>query len=154
MRHGIALPVGGKIKSDAERPLSPEGRGGVRSVLSLLERGGVHPARVLSSPLKRSVETASLMLSCAQPGVSVEEKSTLFPGSSVQKVWKLLAEKPDAESVLVVGHQPDLGYMIQILFAGRVPEALESFPPAQVCAFTVTDLSSPSATYLWTQKPA
>ena len=154
MRHGLALPVGGEIKSDAERPLSPEGRGGVRSVASSFEKSGVHPARVLSSPLKRAVETANLMLSCAKPGIIVEEKSVLFPGSSVQKVWKLLAEKPDVESVLVVGHQPDLGFMLQILFANRVPEELEAFPAAQVCAFTVTDLSSPSASFLWTRKPA
>jgi len=153
MRHGPALPVGEGIRSDAERPLSVEGRRQVERIARQLLRSGVRPARILSSPLTRAVETARLMRACAAPGVEAEERPTLRPGSGVQKVWRLLGEKPAAESVLVVGHQPDLGGMLQALFSRPVPADLENFPPAMVCGFSVTDMSVPTASFLWVYRP-
>lgn len=153
MRHGNALPTGDRIKTDSDRPLSPEGREGVRAMAAQLSKAGVHPARVLSSPLLRAVETANLILSCAPPGVVVEAKPALAPGTGVQKVWRLLRESPEAESVLIVGHEPDLGHMFRVLLADVVPEDLDFFPPAMICGFSVTDLAFPSASYLWVKRP-
>jgi phosphohistidine phosphatase len=152
MRHGNALPVGGRIKTDSDRPLSPQGREGVRVMAAQLNTADVHPARVLSSPLIRAVETANLMLSCAGSGVAVELKPTLSHGTSVEKIWRLLREKPETESVLIVGHQPDLGFMLQVLMADKVPEDIDAFPPATICGFSVTDLASLSASFLWVKR--
>ena len=59
LRHGIAedAPPGG---SDSDRALTLEGRRKLRGVLEHARRAGVVPDIILTSPLKRAVETADL----------------------------------------------------------------------------------------------
>ena len=59
LRHGIAEE--GRIgQNDAERALTPDGRRKLRHVLKAVAEARVKPSLVLSSHLKRAVQTAEI----------------------------------------------------------------------------------------------
>jgi len=88
---------------DLERRLTPRGQKHAQQVAEwLLQR---LPAKfvVLASPARRTQETARAL------GVAVRTVPALAPGASVEAILKA-AEWPERKtSVVVVGHQPDLG---------------------------------------------
>ena len=59
LRHGIAEDAG-PGQSDSERALTSEGKKKLRNVLRAAHEAGVTPALILTSPLKRAVQTAEL----------------------------------------------------------------------------------------------
>ena len=60
IRHGIAAP-GSAVLSDAERPLTPQGRERFAQAVMGLQRLGVRLDRLYHSPWLRAVETATLL---------------------------------------------------------------------------------------------
>jgi len=97
---------------DLERRLTPRGHRHAQHVAEwLLQR---LPAKfvVLASPARRAQETARAL------GVAVRTVPSLAPGASVEAILKA-AEWPERKSsVVVVGHQPDLGRVALHLVAG------------------------------------
>jgi len=97
---------------DLERRLTPRGQKHAQQVAEwLLQR---LPAKfvVLASPARRTQETARAL------GVAVRTVPALAPGASVEAILKA-AEWPERKtSVVVVGHQPDLGRVALHLVAG------------------------------------
>ena len=97
---------------DLERRLTPRGHKHAQHVAEwLLQR---LPAKfvVLASPARRTQETARAL------GVAVRTVPALAPGASVEAILKA-AEWPERKtSVVVVGHQPDLGRVALHLVAG------------------------------------
>jgi len=152
MRHGLAESLGGKIRQDADRPLSPRGREQLKAMAERLKRKGVQFEKILTSPLLRARETAQLMLSCAMPGASLEETQALEPGTTLVKLWRFFQKQKLPEHVLAVGHMPDLGHILEALLAGY-PDRSGNFSPGTVYAVHVPDSSTPSATLLWTESP-
>jgi phosphohistidine phosphatase len=118
LRHGRAGEHG-DFEDDRIRPLTREGR--ERSVSS--GRGmrllGIAPRVVLSSPLTRAEQTAALVAKELEGAPQVELTEVLSPGAGPEAVVRFLrAAHHDAESVLVVGHEPDLGVLIGALVSG------------------------------------
>jgi len=97
---------------DLERRLTPRGQKHAQQVADwLLQR---LPAKfvVLASPARRAQDTARAL------GVAVRTVPSLAPGASVEAILKA-AEWPERKSsVVVVGHQPDLGRVALHLVAG------------------------------------
>ena len=97
---------------DLERRLTPRGHKHAQHVAEwLLQR---LPAKfvVLASPARRAQDTARAL------GVAVRTVASLAPGASVEAILKA-AEWPERKSsVVVVGHQPDLGRVALHLVAG------------------------------------
>jgi phosphohistidine phosphatase len=108
MRHGDAVSVGENgVTSDFDRMLTPEGRHKTEMVAKFLKRMGVDDSCVVSSPLVRARETAEILARCfAKRGV-VQELDLLAQGSVPEKInsWLIHHKK---ESVILVGHMPDL----------------------------------------------
>ncbi len=120
LRHG---PAGDKKawtasgKPDAERPLTAKGRrktelaaAGVRRVVGKVDR-------VVSSPLKRAAQTAELA------AAELELKSTesfdeLSPGASPERLLRRLTSLPSSQTVVLVGHEPDLSRFAAALIGG------------------------------------
>lgn len=92
--------------SDLERELTPAGiratRAAARGLATLVGR----PARIVSSPARRAVQTADL-LQAAWPGASLDLDPRLAPGAQPTVLLQVLAGQPAAATVLV-GHEPDL----------------------------------------------
>jgi phosphohistidine phosphatase len=115
LRHGRAGEHG-DFEDDRVRPLTREGR--ERSVISGrgMRRLGIAPRVVLSSPLTRAEQTAALAAKELEGAPEVQLTEVLAPGVGPEAVVRFLrARHGDAESVLVVGHEPDLSVLIGAL---------------------------------------
>jgi phosphohistidine phosphatase len=113
LRHGRAVDA--HDSDDAARPLSPEGVELLRGAGNVWRRLNLRPQVVLSSPLARAAQTASLL--CETVGLGGEPllDPRLRPGADWPALAQAMAEHPDARRVLFVGHQPDLGRVVELL---------------------------------------
>lgn len=127
LRHGIAVEPGTPgFENDSERPLIPKGRRQLRQSCLALRKMKLKPDLILSSPLIRARETAEIVaaeLKC-QKWLCFSEN--LRPRGNLGKlVAELNALKAAPQSVLLVGHEPDLSRLISLLIAGRPDAALD-----------------------------
>ena len=105
LRHGIAEDsVPGQ--SDSERSLTSEGKKKLRNVLRAAREAGVSPALILTSPLKRAVQTAQLAAEILEyPGDLLRTKA-LEPGAHPQMAWEEIRVHKDEQAILLAGHEP------------------------------------------------
>ncbi len=120
IRHADAAPLGeGGVTRDEERPLTAKGVDQARQVAVGLQKGGIRPALLLTSPLRRARQTAEEMLQHWQPPVpGLQVCDELAPGGSRRKLARLLATL-GVDPIGVVGHQPDLGRLIGWLIGSK-----------------------------------
>jgi phosphohistidine phosphatase len=111
-RHADADPGG----FDLARELTPKGRDQAARVASWLRERLPSRFDVLSSPAVRAEQTAAALV----PKFKTEKH--LAPGAKVQTILKT-ADWPNGEgTVIMVGHQPDLGRTAAFLMSGRQTE--------------------------------
>jgi phosphohistidine phosphatase len=110
LRHAHALDIGEQgSRTDEERPLSDEGRRQTVLVADAVKRLGLKFDQVLSSPLRRALETAQeLCRHLDLPETVLQTCDPLEPGGSTKKLMKRLRSL-EATEVVLVGHSPDLG---------------------------------------------
>lgn len=123
-RHG---PAGRRDASrwpnDALRPLSPSGEDRTRAACDgLLRLLGEGPAVINTSPLERCLRTAALLAE-ALPNSELHKLGALAPGGSYHDVLRHLSRRGADETVVLVGHEPDLGKVAGALLFGA-PAAL------------------------------
>ena len=105
LRHGISEEERVGL-SDADRALTSEGRRKLRQTLQAAARADVKPTLILSSPLKRAMQTAEIakeVLICKNGIVSTR---ALLPGSTSDQVWEEIRDNKNEPSVVLVGHNP------------------------------------------------
>jgi phosphohistidine phosphatase len=122
VRHAEAAPG----EPDALRELTPAGQDQARALGMELAANGIRPAVILTSPLVRAQQTAEAVGFAV--GVPVEIDERLGPGASVESLRE--AAEGRGETVLAVGHQPDLPRIAAQLTGGPPPD----FPPAGIVA--------------------
>lgn len=115
VRHGEALPVGGKILRDADRPLSGRGEEDARLLGRFLARTASGISAIVSSPLLRAQQTSGLIRESLAGSPEVTVSDTLAPGFRSRTLYEELLRKGEAATVVCVGHQPDLGNFIAYL---------------------------------------
>jgi phosphohistidine phosphatase len=114
MRHGIAFERGEWSGSDAERPLTEEGRTRAAQVATALARSGrLKVDEVWSSPLTRAHQTAEV--AAAAVGRKVEIVPALAAGATLRRLQRAAATRGVPASLLVVGHEPDCGELVAAL---------------------------------------
>ena len=96
-------------KPDLERKLTPKGHEQAARVAKWLREHLPSRFSVVASPAVRAQQTAAAL------GVQVETDTALAPGASVEQI---LAAVNTQETVVIVGHQPDLGRAVAHLVAG------------------------------------
>jgi phosphohistidine phosphatase len=129
VRHAIAFDRNSRRwRDDSERPLSAEGMARARKAAAGLKHIAERPQCVLSSPLVRAKQTATILTEFAGWPKSTE-CAALAPDVSPEEVFAALAAQKE-KIVAVVGHQPALGRLLaaclpaQVL-GGVTPEAFE-----------------------------
>jgi phosphohistidine phosphatase len=105
LRHGIAEEAKTGM-SDAERSLTPDGRRKLRQVLSSAAEAGVQPDLILSSPLKRAIQTAELAQQVLKSKNEILQSNSLVPASNPDEVWEEIRRHKKASSILLAGHNP------------------------------------------------
>ncbi|MBV8832869.1 MAG: phosphohistidine phosphatase SixA [Acidobacteriaceae bacterium] len=118
LRHGIA-EEGGSTKPDAERALTAEGKRKLRHILRLSSDAQVEPGLILSSPLRRALETAEIARNVLKCKHAVSRSKALAPGGSVEQVWDEIRAHKDLPSVLLVGHNPQFAELAAYLLGAR-----------------------------------
>jgi phosphohistidine phosphatase len=115
LRHaeaGKRLPAHAR---DAERSLTAKGKEELEDVARALSRLKIRPDHIVSSPLKRSRETASIVAKALKGRDKVEIWDELKPEGSKQELYKRLSKLKPESSVLCVGHEPYLSQAINDL---------------------------------------
>src|SRR4029077_21082863 len=104
-------------KSDDERPLTQRGKKEMREAGKLLARMKTKPELIVTSPLPRASETAAIAAEHLQ--IKCREDKLLSPGFRRPALERLLRRYP-AESLMVVGHEPDFTETISALTGGSL----------------------------------
>ncbi len=120
LRHGEAgkrLGTG----DDVERSLTVAGQKEVEEVAESLAEMSVKLDFIVTSPLKRALQTAEIvarMLKVKKNGL--EEWDELKPEGNRQDLYRKLSRFKQESSVMVVGHEPYLSTMIsELIFNGN-----------------------------------
>ncbi len=105
--------------ADADRELTAKGREQAQRVAAWLKRQGVQAEALVSSPLVRARQTAEPVAEAL--GLKIIEDSRLAGlRLTAEAVRDLARELGTAESLLLVGHEPDLSDLIRELTRGQV----------------------------------
>lgn len=121
IRHGIAEDAGPATGyRDEPRRLTEEGIARMTRAAAGIVRLGLEPQAILCSPLPRCEQTAHIVAEHLE--VPVVTFESLRPGARVEAVLDAIASFPDADSLMVCGHQPDLSLITAELIGGGVAE--------------------------------
>jgi phosphohistidine phosphatase len=124
LRHGEAGKSLSVRSKDVERSLTAEGKEELEDVARALSRLKVRPDHVVSSPLKRARETASITAKTLKKRDTVEIWDELKPEGSKQELYKRLSKMKPESSVLCVGHEPYLTQMINEVMGHQGPSRI------------------------------
>lgn len=105
LRHGAAEEDRSGL-NDADRALTPDGRRKLRQTLHIASQADVRPTLILTSSLKRAVETAEIAQEVLGYKGELLRTEALLPGSSVEQVWDELRVHANETAVVLVGHNP------------------------------------------------
>lgn len=119
-RHGHSLNIGQNgITRDHERILSSDGKKEISQMSKGLKLYGIEPAIILSSPLKRTIESSNIFAKEFGNNVKVEVADAIQSGARYEDYMEVIEEfslwdKYPSETVLFVGHAPDVGRVCDV----------------------------------------
>lgn len=122
LRHAIAQDRRAAMTrgvEDAQRPLTSRGREKMRCATQGLQALQPHLDLLLTSPLRRALQTAQIVMHAYPQPVVVKKSAALLPGAKLQALLDVLDEYPDLTSVMCVGHEPGLSRLASELIMGR-----------------------------------
>lgn len=108
LRHASAGTRRANPVVDVKRPLDKEGKLQCFLIGSYISTLKIHFDLVVSSPLKRALQTASLVGTEVAYDGKIKVSEALAPEASLQAFLELIHELQGQENVLVVGHNPNL----------------------------------------------
>lgn len=119
IRHAEAVSREDEQYEDADRPLTENGRGQSRALAKALVARGIQFDAVFASPLVRARQTAEeLLQNMHGPLAELEFCNHLKPGGKFRKLNRFLVGLA-AESVALIGHEPDLSELAGRLIGSR-----------------------------------
>src|ERR1700722_2268498 len=109
---------------DVKRPLDKEGKKHSLQLAYVLNALNIQFDLIISSPLKRSLQTAAMIGTETGYEDPIQQSEALAPSATVKDFQKLLRELSNRENVLVVGHNPNLAtFLGSLLVPASSPEA-------------------------------
>lgn len=118
VRHGIAEPLQNLGESDEKRKLTPLGLERIGRIAKRLQRISVEVDAIVSSPLARARQTATLLRERLEPGGGVVIDDRLRGDFDAKKLSAILAEHPGAGAIMLVGHEPSFSRVIGEITGG------------------------------------
>jgi phosphohistidine phosphatase len=108
LRHAIAIERGTPGYPNDDRPLTEAGidkmKKGAKGILRCIDR----PDVILTSPLKRALDTAKILAAELNAPGLVKTTDALLPAASPKQLYDDMAKHKNAETIVMVGHSPDL----------------------------------------------
>lgn len=119
---------------DVKRPLDKEGKQQCLLVGRYLSALNVQFDRVVSSPLKRALQTAALVANETGSDSKIEISEALSPEASLVRFHELVRNLAKYDNALIVGHNPNLPVFLSSLISqsGRISIRLRKGAIARV----------------------
>jgi phosphohistidine phosphatase len=127
VRHAVAMDRDEALKSgmlDRDRPLTDKGESRMRKAARGLAECVPEVSIIITSPLRRAVETGKI-LQRQFKGTKLSETDALLPEAAPEELAQLLAEQSNGSPPVVVGHEPHLSSWLSWCLAGDTTIALE-----------------------------
>ena len=122
LRHGKSSWKDPALR-DEDRPLAKRGRRDVPRVAAWLRERGVVPDAVVSSPAKRAWQTAERFCGALGCDVDVRYDERVY-AATCDALLEVLADAPSrARHVLLVGHNPGLEELVEVLCGSPTPSS-------------------------------
>lgn len=121
MRHAIAedrIVWAAQGRDDLERPLAAEGRKRMRRIAETLAWLEPEIDVLLTSPARRAVESAQILLASLPGEPTFLMAPELAPDGSSAAVLQRLKSHRDANAIALVGHEPNLSRLAGYLLTG------------------------------------
>jgi phosphohistidine phosphatase len=120
LRHGEAGQRVSAGRGDFQRSLTAAGQKEVSDIARSLKDLGTKFDVVITSPLKRAHQTASIVAKTFKIEKKMEDWTELSPEGNRIDLYNKLSKLKQQSSVLVVGHEPYLSEMVsEIIFNGN-----------------------------------
>ena len=112
---------------DRKRPLDKEGKRHCLQLAHVLNAMKLQFDIILSSPLKRSMQTASMVGTEMGYEARIVPSAALAPDATFAQFQKLLRDFAEYENVLLVGHNPNLtGFVASLLIPASAGSGMSS----------------------------
>ena len=136
--------------TDAERVLTSLGREQAARVGEFCRRHALRPDYVLTSPYRRAQETARAVAEAV--GAECVVEGFLTSGAQPETILRELTAYRRVHGLMLVGHQPDLGWLAAALIGLPRPESF-SVPKASLTALEISFLSPGGGKLKYTLPP-
>ncbi len=142
VRHAHALSCAeAKVSFDRLRPLSARGQEKARQTAQSLQTHNVHPQIILTSPLERALETAKLLADTLSAPIQIE--SILNGYAMEEEICHFLIKQFNSyDTILAVGHNPNITYM-----AHRLIRQIYPFAPGSFMIINMDNVTQPKFVY-------
>jgi phosphohistidine phosphatase len=124
LRHGIALNSE-DVPPGTDRPLTDAGAKRMRKAARGLRRIGIGFETILTSPLARAHQTATIVAEALSREAHLSVLEALKPDGSVDDLLSSLKDYADCASLLLVGHEPLLGDALSCILSGKKTANIE-----------------------------
>jgi len=118
LRHGLAGDRGEWTGDDFERPLTEEGKKRMAREAATLVKMSLDLDMILTSPLVRAYQTAEIVAQHMNRTDKLVQDERLSPGFGSNRLAKILKTFPEAQALMLVGHEPDFSQVIGDLIGG------------------------------------
>jgi phosphohistidine phosphatase len=105
LRHGIAEDARPGLR-DFDRALTPEGGAKLRRVLERARAAGAVPTLILSSPLRRALQTAQLAAEVLRYSGRILRTRALIPDAPPAEAWAEIRGHGHEPALLLASHEP------------------------------------------------
>ncbi len=137
-------------KKDERRPLDEEGILQARYIGRMLANLDVQVEQIVSSPLKRAMQTASLLANELAFESAVLKDDALRPDGEYDQFQSMLARFKKHEAIVVVGHNPNFTEFLSKTIAGAAGTAHVEFKKGAVAK---VELNGRTGTLHWMVTP-
>jgi phosphohistidine phosphatase len=138
LRHASAGKSMLNPKKDERRPLDEEGILQARYMGRLLANLDVQVDQIISSPLKRARQTATLVANELAFEAAVQIDDALRPEAEFENFQAMLARYKKYDAVMVVGHNPSLTEFLSKSVSGTTGSAQIEFKKGAVARVGMT----------------
>jgi phosphohistidine phosphatase len=138
LRHASAGKKYANSKRDDRRPLDENGILQARYIGRLLSNLDIQLDQIISSPLKRSLQTASLAANELAFETGIQVEAALRPESEYEQFQELLARYGKHEAIMIVGHNPSLSEFLSKTISSNSGAAHLDFKKGAVAKVEMT----------------
>ena len=130
-----------KFPDDNLRPLVKKGKKKSEKIAKFLKKRKVKVSLILTSPALRSLEVAKLIRKDLKlPKAQLVKLDCLLPGGSNAELIAEIKDKYTVDSLLIVGHDPNLSLLISHLVTGT-PDLPLDLKKGGLCKLAIDELT-------------